>query len=175
MSAEVVEHIGPGLKEIYALANILVVAAIIYFGARKGIAASLRDRSESIAKKLSETKNELARIKLEVEKARQDFAGLAQTKSQILNQVENEGRLLSAQLVQEAQKTAEKILTDAKQTAQNEFQQASQKLREKLVSEAVRQSADLVRAEKNETGNLRERIHERLFDKFLTEVEKEQR
>jgi F0F1-type ATP synthase membrane subunit b/b' len=170
MAAEVLEHVGPGIKEVFALANILIVGAIVYFGARKGVKISLKERSDTIAKRLNETRIELARMKAEVEKARQEISRMDQTKTQILSQVQEEAKRFSAQLVQEAEQSANRILTEASLTAKNEFQQASQKLREKLVAEALKQSAEIIRAEKDEAGNLRERIHERLLDKFVTEL-----
>ncbi len=171
MAAEQIHHaVGPGLQEFFAGVNLLVVIAIVVVAGRKGIAASLKDRSTNIQKRLVDAKAELEKMKLEAEAVKRDIANIEVEKRKIIDGVSQEGKKLSDSLVREAKSTAERILADARLAAESELRSATEKLKFRLVSEAIGQSADMIKEGGADSKDIQARIHERLFQKFLDEV-----
>ncbi len=169
MEHEVVHHIGPGIRELYALINVLVVAAIIYFAGRKGISASLKERSASISKRLIEAKIELEKMQKESEKLRRQVDNLHVEKRRIVDSVSEEGRRMALAMAAEARETADRILADAKLGAENEMRMATNNLREKLVKAALSQSVLLVKSG-GESNDMKNQIHAKLFEKLISDL-----
>lgn len=170
MAAETVHEIGPTLADLFKLGHVVVVALLIYFGGRKAIAAALKARTQNISKRLVQAKAELDKMKAETERARKELAGMAETRRKLISDVEEEGRKMAERLVTEARQTADRILTDAKAAAENEVRSATSKLRAKLVTEALHQSSELVRTSQSSGSDLQAKVHETLFERFLTEL-----
>lgn len=170
-AAETAHHVaGPGLQEFFAGVNLLIVIAIIVIAGRKGIVAGLKDRSASIQKRLVDAKAELERMQLEAARAKKDLANIEIEKRKIIDGVSQEGRKLADSIVREAVSAAERILSDAKLAAAGELRSAGEKLKAKLVSSAIQQSIDMVQAGGKDSDEIRNRIHERLFQKFVEEL-----
>jgi F0F1-type ATP synthase membrane subunit b/b' len=159
---------GPGVMELIKLANLLVVVAIVYFGAKKGIVAMLKSRKDDVSRKLIDSKKELERVQAELVEAKREIAKIEDLKRDILNQVRQEGEKASGLILADAKHIAEKIVSDAKVAAQDETRVAFQKLRERIVSEAVDRSAqDLGVSSKTEGQNP---VHQKLMSKFVVEA-----
>ena len=168
MSAELAHHAtGPGMHEVIMGINTAVVIAIIYVAGKKGILEGIRGRSKEISEKLFRAKNELEKAKSEIEEARREMASLAQSKANLLKEVEEEGRRLSASLIEEAQHNADKIIADAQLTAANEVVLATKSLQQSLVKKSVEEAFQIVN--KSEAG-LKNQIHDKLVERFVAEV-----
>ena len=171
MSSEALQHAtGPGMHEVIMAINIGVVIAIVIVAGRKGILEGLKTRSKDIADKLFKAKNELEKAKAEIEKSRLEVAALAQTKAKLLKEVEEEGRRLSAALIEEAQQSAERIISDAQLTAANEVSIASKNLQQTLVKKAADEALALVAKSEGSASGLRSQIHEKLIERFIAET-----
>lgn len=126
-----------GEKELVSGLQLLTVVAILYFGARKLVKEALKQRSESISKKIVDAKLELERIQFEANKAKSEISEINLTKEKLLVEVRDQGQKLYDQLVAEAKETAARILTDSKLAAQNEVHQAASRLKQQVVDQAV--------------------------------------
>jgi F0F1-type ATP synthase membrane subunit b/b' len=154
--------VGPGAKEILVTLNVLVVAAIAFFGARKGIAASLKARTEGVTKKLRESKDELARVEAALAAAKKQLSSFESTKQKMVDEVRREGEVLARNFLEEATVSANRILSDARLAAQDEARGAAQRLRKKLVEDAVEQAFGLIAKNADQQKN----VHKQFLENF---------
>lgn len=153
---------GPGAKEILVTLNVLVVAAIAFFGARKGIAASLIARTEGITKKLRESKDELARVEASLASAKKQLGAFEATKQKMIEEVRREGEVLTRNFLEEATVSANRVLSDARLAAQDEARSAAQNLRKNLVEEAVEEAFDLI----SKSADQQKNVHKQFLENF---------
>jgi F0F1-type ATP synthase membrane subunit b/b' len=168
MESEAVHHaVGPGLRELFALINLLIVLAIIYFGARKGIMAAIRGRSEHISKKLIDAQTELERIQFEAGRARQEISEIEKTKQKLVAEIREQGLKTYEAMIQDAKATAQRIIADARSATENEVRSASARLKAEVVSRALEETVKLTTG--SGAQDLRQRLHDSMLKKFTTE------
>jgi F0F1-type ATP synthase membrane subunit b/b' len=153
---------GPGAKEILVSLNVLVVGAIAFFGARKGIAASLKARTEGVTKKLRESKDELQRVEAALASAKKQLGAFESTKQKMVDEVRREGEVLTRNFLEEATVSANRILSDARLAAQDEARSAAQNLKKKLVEEAVHQAFTLI----SKSAEQQKNVHKQFLENF---------
>jgi|GEM_PF-1378033 len=154
----------PGMHEVFIFIHTGILIAIAYFVGKKGFLSSLRDRHDSVRKRLVDSKHELDRTRVEIEKARLELTALDQTKKQIILETEDQGRKLGERLIQEAHVNAQRILADAKVGAEQEVKAAGDQLRQQLLREAVKQARASLQ------GESQKQAHESLVTKFLDDM-----
>ena len=162
MEHDVIHAIGPGLPELYKLLNVGLVVAIMIIAGRKAVAAMVAERAQNIGKQLVETKKELESMRAQIEKSRKEISEIERLKRTMIEASKVEGQLLYDSIVSEAQKTAERITSDAKAMIEDEHRVAAKKLREALVTEAIQQSLAMIQ---NSKSGLQEKLHDGLLDK----------
>lgn len=168
MEGHLAEHAGPGVMELIQLANIVIVLAILYFGARKAVVAGVAARSEMIAKKIVGSKEELAKVQAELGAAKRDLDKIEDLKKQILSQVRSEGEKLSQGILLEAKNVAARIVSDAKVAADDEMRVAVRQLREKVVHESI-QKAGVLLADASKLAS-ENKMHEKMIAGFVEDV-----
>lgn len=154
----------PGLEELFILCHFLILAGVIYFASKKGVLASLQSRHDAVRKRLVDSKHELDQTRHEIEKVRLELNQLEATKNRIVKETEEEGRKFSERLVQEAHVNAQRILADAKTSAEQEVRAAGDQLRQQLLREAVKQARTVLQ------GDGLKQAHETLVNKFLDDM-----
>jgi len=159
---------GPGLPELFALANFLVVVAIVYFAGKKGIVAALKARKENISQGLIVAARDLENMRHEIAKAKKDLSGLEAAKKSFVEELSREGQQTYNKILQEAETAAARIVADAKLAANNEVHEASQKIRGELVSAALARVVTLVNTESGPESQ--RRVHEKFFEDFLGDL-----
>jgi F-type H+-transporting ATPase subunit b len=160
MAAGIEGAYGPGIKEVVVLMNVIVIAAIFYFGARKGIVASLKSRSEGVREKLMESKTELAKVELALNTAKSELKDFESTRKRMLIDIQSEAEQLSRTILEGASVTAERILQDAKLAAKSEARGAVNDLKKALVTQAVVETQQILAQSKDQQST----VHTQLFE-----------
>lgn len=161
---ELVQHAtGPGIREAYVLANVVVVGAIIYFAGWKSIKAQLLSRKETIAKSLLDGKKQLEAIEAEVAKVKKEISNLESLKAQTIASAESEAKGLSEQILAEAKMAAEKIVKEAQMAAENEVRAATSDVKKQMIAEALKL------AQKQLTTDMQKQAHGHLAQTLNTE------
>ncbi len=155
---------GPGLHEVFGAVTLLLVGAIFYFGARKGIVEALRSRSQDIKNKLSDTSKRLGDVESKLVRAQKEFSDIENIRQKLLSEAAIEAQKMSDQILVEAKNTAQRILTDAQQSAQNETRKALKELRATLVQSALDETGRIVGGEKNKE------VHQKLAQDLVQGV-----
>jgi F0F1-type ATP synthase membrane subunit b/b' len=166
---ETAHHIGPGLREAFALINLLIVIAIIVMAAGKGIKAGIRARTDTISKKIVAAKAELERMNAETAEARRQISEIDGMKKKFLSEMRDEGQKLYESIVRDAKSTADRILADARAAGENEISNAAGKLREDLIQRALSETLEMAKG----SNELKQKIHDRLVERFLQSPQKE--
>jgi len=162
------EHVatGPGIHEVVVLMNVLVIGAIFYLGAKKGIVASLKLRSESVREKLMESKTELAKVESALNAAKSELKDFENTRNRMIAEVRSEAEHLSHTILEEASGTAARILQDAKLSAKSEARGAVNELKKALVSAALSETRELIAQSKDQQAT----VHKQLFEMMNNDI-----
>lgn len=170
MAAGGAHVVGPGLPELVALVNLLVVVGVIYVFARKGIALSISRRAEGISKNLGDAKKELEAVEARLKKAKAEVSDLNAKKQEVLNSVRLEGERVAAQIIEETNKAANQILLDAELSAKSELRNAALMIKGTLVEQTFTQTISQLEGSSPLAQSQKTNIHEKLFEKFVTEI-----
>ncbi len=152
---------GPGLREIYVFINILTVGLIVFFAGKKGFAAMLKSRADTVAQQMEDSFGQLEKLKAEMQEMKKELSNLEGLKAKFISDAEKDGNDLAAQVVKDAQITAERIVHDAKLVAENETKAAMERLRAEIVSETVDAAAQTLNRDH------RDQIHQKFVSDFL--------
>lgn len=106
-------------------------------------------------------REELKKISLEIEKARESLKNIEAEKETLIKSVEEEGKLLAQKLIDEAQASAKRIKEDSSNAVSAEFAEMRKKYKEELLGNVF----EKIRAEfSNE--NSRQKLHDKLIESF---------
>ena len=162
-----VEHAtGPGIHEVLAAINLIVVFGIFYVMGKKGILASLKTRSEDVRKKLFESKEELEKVTGQLNEVKSQLNDFEATKNSMFSDIKKDAEVLSAKIIDEANLNASKILESAKLTASGEARGAASDLRAALVRDALKETYSILSESKDKQAML----HKQLFDSLSSDV-----
>lgn len=149
-----------GMRVITAAA----VVYIIYRFAGKSIAGAFFGRREGIQKELDD-------LELRKEKAREDLmavekriANLDRERAAVLAEYEARGEALKNEIIARAESEAAKIMSQAKQTAQNEIDNALADMREDLANRIVAEASQSI------AQSLTAKDQEKLINNVLDKV-----
>jgi F-type H+-transporting ATPase subunit b len=160
MVAGVEGAIGPGIHEAVIFMNVLVIAAIVYFGAGKGIIAALKSRSEGVREKLMESKTELAKVEKALNSVKAELKDFEATRSRMLADIRKDAEQLSRTILEEATLAANRLLQEAKLTAKGEAEGAASELRKALVTYALTETQQILTQNKEQQAS----VHSQLFE-----------
>jgi F-type H+-transporting ATPase subunit b len=152
---------GFGVHEVFGLITLGIVFAIFYFGARKSIVEALRSKSAETKARLDDTRTRLESANKKLEKAKSDLVDIDNIRKKMLGEVEAEARALGEQILTDAKNSANRVIQDAKISAQNETRKALKELRSTLVNEALGEAAKLAGGEKNKE------VHQKLSQDLI--------
>lgn len=149
----------------YRVLNVVLLAGVLYFTARKPIQAFFRDRRDSIegevqtaARLRQEAEERHGRLQRQLAELETDLDRIRRTARE---RAENErDRILS-----DAQASAERIREDARLAIDQELRRARTELRREASDLSVELASGLLRDQVTESD------HTRLLDEFIDEVE----
>jgi F-type H+-transporting ATPase subunit b len=144
--------------------NFVVFAAIIYKAGGKKIAEFFRSRKYNIETELKDLEQRKADTQAKLAEVDRGIANLEAERAKILDDYKAQGEALKQNIIEAAEKSAEKIREQAKMTASSEAQAAVDAMRAQM-AELIVQAAEQVLKEK-----LSKEEHEKLVDNYLTKV-----
>jgi F-type H+-transporting ATPase subunit b len=155
----------PGIHELVALLNIVVIAAVVFFFFRKSIAQGFSERSKKLREDLVLTREELKRISQEIENARFTLSQIQKEKQELIAKVEDEGRALAKRLVDEATLSAQRIKEDTGRAMNAEFSEIQTKFKEELLEMLMQKALADFASENSQT-----KLHEKLIESFHSQT-----
>jgi F0F1-type ATP synthase membrane subunit b/b' len=163
---EAVAH-GPGLPELFALINVLVLVVVAYVFLRKGVSATFANRAQAIKERLYNSKKELEDIERRIAESQAKLADFEGLKRKMIEDVRREAHALSEKIVAEAEKSAKTLIHEARLAAESESREAMDSIREQLIAEALKN----VREQLARDPAMREKMHESMIENFTAQLQ----
>lgn len=145
--------------------NLVVLLAVLYFAARKPIAAFFGDRRSQIQTNLDESARLLAEAESRNSALQRRLVDLGSEIEEIRELTRRRAEDESERILAEAGKTAERIRSDATAAIDQELRRAQQELREEAAHLVLDSATEILR------DQIAEGDRERLMDEFITRVE----
>jgi F-type H+-transporting ATPase subunit b len=158
------EHGESWSNTIFRIINIaLFIGVIAYFWGKK-IVGFFKERSQDIAAEISSLEERKKAAEQSLADVERRIANLEQERQTILAEYTAQGEALKAAIIQEAEKAALQITSQAKATAQNEIKAAVEAIRAEVADKVVEATEKLI------AKKLSASEHTKLVDKYLTKV-----
>lgn len=126
------------LKEIgWQATNLGILLVIIYFGIRKSIVETFRQRKEDFIQQSEKTKSALKNAEAELKGIQEKIATLEGGERAALETAKHESNLIKANLIKEADSQAQKMKTDAELSIRAELAKAKNEINELILKEAI--------------------------------------
>ena len=148
----------------FRIINLCLFFGVIWYFFGKKIKGAFVGRSEGIANEIASVEERKAQAQQKLADVEKRIANLDAEREAILESYRQQGEAISAEIVANAEKTAQAITEQAKNTVQNEVTQVIQGLREQLADEVI------AAAEKAVAKKLTPAEQAKLIDKYLTRV-----
>lgn len=144
--------------------NFAIFIAIIYFAARKKIAAFFGGRRNGIEQQFNDLEARKTEARAKLSDVENHIANLESERAAILAEYKAQGESLKASIISNAEESAAQIIAQAKKSAENEVKYAREAMKAEL--------ADMIvdATEKMLAERLGGAEHEKLIDKSLTKV-----
>ena len=141
----------------------LFIGAIAYFWGKK-IVGFFKGRSEGIATEISSLEERKKAAEKNLADVERRIANLEQERQAIIADYTAQGEALKTAIIQEAEKAAAQITSQAKAAAQNEIKAAIETMRAEMADKVVEATEKFI-AQKLSVAE-----HTKLVDKYLTKV-----
>lgn len=149
---------------IFRIINIALFIGVIAFFWGKKIVGFFKGRSQGIAAEISSLEERKKAAEQSLADVERRIANLEQERQTIIADYTAQGEALKAAIIQEAEKAAVQITTQAKATAQNEIKAAVEAIRAEMADKVVEATEKLI------AKKLSASEHTKLVDKYLTKV-----
>jgi len=130
---------------LYIINFIIFMGILIYF-AGPAIAKAIRERSESAARRLAESRSAFENAKLAAQVAREKMGTLEKAKCDIVKEMEEEGERLRATIDRRGQEEAEKIRASAAKALANERSRLEKTLLAEVALKALDGAEEQIRS-----------------------------
>ena len=148
----------------FRVMNFVVLAGVLFFILRKPVSQALSSRIKGI-------KEQLESLEVQKVEAEKQLAQYNEKLSQLENEAEKivadyvkQGNEAKAKILQEAERTAEKLQVQAKRNIEHEFAKAKQKLQQEIVE------SSLQKAEESLKKKITAQDQDKLVDEYLDKV-----
>lgn len=158
------DHPLPWMNLFYRILNIALFVGVIYFFFGKKIDGFFKNRTRSIAEEISTMEQRKVEAQQRLSDVEQRIADLDKEREAILAAYRQQGEMLGAEIVAQAEKNAQMITEQSKHAAQNEVSQAIESLRAQMADEII------AAAEKTLSKKMTPAEQAKLVDKYLTRV-----
>lgn len=148
------------------LMNFAVFFAILFYLCRKPIAKFFRERRENIARNLEYLETQARNLEEQTEIMNKQIADIASERDAILAQYERLGQKEADRIISEAKATAEAIVQKTQAAMELEIKAARQALLREIVELSTRAATELVKS------NINDEDQKRLTSEFMAQVEK---
>jgi F-type H+-transporting ATPase subunit b len=150
---------------IWQAINLLLLLAVLYFAARKGVSAFFRDRRQQISDDLDRAAELLSTAESRNTEVQRQLANLASEVEEIRDSTRRRSEEESVRMLAEAHRTAERIKSDAAVSVEQEVVRARRELRREAANLALELAGQIV------CEQVQDSDRERLLDEFITRIE----
>jgi F-type H+-transporting ATPase subunit b len=150
---------------IWQAVNLLLLMAVLYFAARKGVSAFFRDRRQQISDDLERAADLLSTAESRNSEVQRQLANLESEIEEIRDSTRRRSEEESLRILAEAQRTAERIKAGATASVDQEVVRARRELRREAADLALELAGGIVREQVQESDR------DRLLDEFITRIE----
>ena len=151
---------------LFRLMNFAAFFAILFYFLRKPLTKFFRERRENIARNLEYLETQARNLEEQNEIMSKQIAGIASERDSILAQYERQGQKEADRLIAEAKATAEAIIQKAHASMDLEIKSARQTLMAEVVRLSTQTAGELVKS------NINGDDQKRLTGEFMAQVEK---
>ena len=155
---------GMAATDWYRILNFAVLAAALFFIARKPLPAALNSRIAGIQEQLAGLKSKKEAAEANLVQYNEKIAALDQESEAIIQEFIRQGEEAKERIVNEAHAAAEKLKEQASKNIANEISQAKVRIKAGVVESA------LVKAEEMIKANITQDDQNRLVDEYLEKV-----
>lgn len=151
---------------LFRLMNFAVFFAILFYLLRKPLPKFFRERRENITRNLDYLETQARNLEEQTEIMNKQIAGIASERDSILAQYERIGQKEAERIIAEAKATAEALIQKTQAAMDLELKAARQALLQEIVKLSTQAASDLVKS------NINNDDQKRLTTEFMTQVEK---
>lgn len=151
---------------LFRLMNFAVFFAILFYLLRKPLPKFFRERRENITRNLDYLETQARNLEEQTEIMNKQIAGIASERDSILAQYERIGQKEAERIIAEAKATAEALVQKTQAAMDLELKAARQALLQEIVKLSTQAASDLVKR------NINNDDQKRLTTEFMTQVEK---
>lgn len=119
---------------LYAFINLLALSLFLFFVLRKSIKRSLNDRKDDFIKKSEEALEYFNRSFAKLSETNQKLKNIKEDGENYLNSIKENSCIIAKKTIEDAQKTAKRIIVDAEQKGESEFKRTKNELKKDFVS-----------------------------------------
>lgn len=146
------------------IVNFALFLGVIYYFFGKKILAFFKNRTEGIAAGLASLEQRKADARQSLADVERRIADLEAERQRIIADYTAQGEVMRASIIEQAERQAEQITTQAKVTADNEIKSAIEAMRAELADTIIEATEQLIAKKLTATE------HTKLIDKYLTKV-----
>lgn len=151
---------------LFRLMNFAVFFAILFYLLHKPLPKFFRERRENITRNLDYLETQARNLEEQTEIMNKQIAGIASERDSILAQYERIGQKEAERIITEAKATAEALVQKTQAAMDLELKAARQALLQEIVKLSTQAASDLVKS------NINNDDQKRLTAEFMTQVEK---
>jgi F-type H+-transporting ATPase subunit b len=150
--------------DTYRVMNFSVLVIGLFFLLRKPVSQALDSRIKGIKDQLSELEAKKKDAEKELAKYTERLSHLEQEAEKLIEEYIRQGNEAKARIIDEAEKTVERLEEQARRNIEHEFKQAKIKLQQDILEKA------LVNAETLIKNNITTQDQDKLVDEYLEKV-----
>lgn len=132
--------------DTYKVMNFAVLAIGLFFLLKKPVAQALNARIDGIKEQLGELEAQKKAAEDELAKYNEKLATLEGEAETIVAEYIRQGEEAKARILEEAEKTAEKLEVQAKKNIENEFQRAKAGIQAEIIDKALLKAEEIIKS-----------------------------
>ncbi len=141
--------------------NFICLVILLYFILRKGLSARFKNRKEALVTALKEAEDMKARAEKALKDARAKMGALDREMAKLRGEIVDAGKSESTHLLDQAQKQAERMRSDAKTMVEQEIARMADDIRKEVVDEIIKMAEQRVQEKVENTD------HNRIVGEYL--------
>ena len=150
--------------DTYKVMNFAVLIAILIFVMKKPVSNALSGRIQDIKKQLETLEEQKAGAEKELAGYQEKLATLENEAQTIMDEYVRQGQEAKARILEEAEKTAEKLQLQAQRSIAQEFERAGAQLRAEIIEKAMAQAEAAIKK------GIADEDQDKLVDEYLQKV-----
>ncbi|PIE75244.1 MAG: ATP synthase F0 subunit B [Deltaproteobacteria bacterium] len=155
---------GWGTIDTYKLLNFIVLVSVLFVLLRKSVGNFFSQRIETLKYEISELENRKEDAKKELEEFQKKLSSLDEEVKTIVETYVEQGEKAREKILSEAKFSAEKLRSQAEMKIEQEFTLAKESLSKEIVEKSVLEAEKLIRK------NINDEDQEKLIEEYIGKV-----